>query len=246
MQSNTSRVQVNTQKINLYSSNSFNLARPLSSYSYVVVNRTILCNCRLEAKITYLLKSIGSHTDASTVLTLYIIINLAFYHYILTHTSTDCQSAYRTNYSCETTLVKLTSDILNAMEYQRATALVVLDLSAAFDTVDHGILLEILNHRFGIDGSALDWYNSYLQGRTMTVYCNGQIAKPKHLHASHSSRQLWWTWALPNLYQHDTRQHPINNWPSHICRWPWTEKLLQYRRHSSGTKCHFRPGELCM
>ena len=96
----------------------------------------------------------------------------------------DYQSAYRTNYSCEMALVKLTSDILNAMEYQRATALVVLNMSVDCDTVDHGILLEVLNHRFGIDGSALDWYNSYLQGRTMRVYCNGQIAKPKHLHAS--------------------------------------------------------------
>ena len=74
----------------------------------------------------------------------------------------DYQLAYRTSYSCETVLVKLTSDILNATEYQRATALVVLDLSVAFDTVDHGILFEVLNHRFSIDGSALDWYNSYL------------------------------------------------------------------------------------
>ena len=74
----------------------------------------------------------------------------------------DYQSAYRTNYSCETALVKLTSDISNAMEYQNVTALVVLDLSAAFNTVDHGIMLEVLNHRFGVDGSDLEWYNSYL------------------------------------------------------------------------------------
>ena len=55
------------------------------------------------------------------------------------------------------------------MEYQKAMALVVLDLSAAFDTVDHGSLLDILNHRFGVDGSALEWYNSYIQGRSITV-----------------------------------------------------------------------------
>ena len=69
----------------------------------------------------------------------------------------DYQLAYRTNYSCKMALVKLASDILNAMEYQRATALAVLKLSAAFHTVDNGILLEVLNHRFSIDGSALDW-----------------------------------------------------------------------------------------
>ena len=71
----------------------------------------------------------------------------------------DYQSAYRTCYICETALVKLTSDILNAMEYQKAMALVVLDLSAAFKSVDHGIFLEVLNHRFGVDGSALELYN---------------------------------------------------------------------------------------
>ena len=57
----------------------------------------------------------------------------------------NCKSTgYRTNYSCETVLVKLTSDILNVMKYQKAMALVVLDLGVAFDTVDHSILLEVL------------------------------------------------------------------------------------------------------
>ena len=93
----------------------------------------------------------------------------------------DYQSAYRTDYSCETALVKITSDIFNAMECQKAMALVVLDLSAAFNTVNHGILLDILNHRFGVDDSALEWYNSFLQGRSMTVYCNDSKAKRKPL-----------------------------------------------------------------
>ena len=47
----------------------------------------------------------------------------------------DYQSPYRTYYSCEMALLKLTSDILNTMEYQKAMTLVVLDLSAAFDTM---------------------------------------------------------------------------------------------------------------
>ena len=50
---------------NLVCSDSFNLARPLPSYSYVVANRIILCNCKLEAELTYLLKSIGSCIDAN-------------------------------------------------------------------------------------------------------------------------------------------------------------------------------------
>ena len=66
----------------LVCSDSFNLARPLPSYTYVVANRKILCNCRLKEELTYLLKSTGSCSDANKDLTLYFTINLAFYHYM--------------------------------------------------------------------------------------------------------------------------------------------------------------------
>ena len=56
----------------------------------------------------------------------------------------DYQSAYRKYYSCETSLVKLVNNILWAMEKQLVTVVVILDLSAAFDTVDHDLLLEVL------------------------------------------------------------------------------------------------------
>ena len=58
------------------------------------------------------------------------------------------QSAYRKNYSCETALVKLFDDILWSMEKQKVNLLVAIDLSAAFDTVDHDILIEVLNMTF--------------------------------------------------------------------------------------------------
>ena len=54
------------------------------------------------------------------------------------------QLAYRRNYSCEMALLKITNDCLWAMENQMVTALVAIDLSAAFDTVDHEILLEVI------------------------------------------------------------------------------------------------------
>ena len=56
----------------------------------------------------------------------------------------EYQSAYRQGFSCKTALVKLTNDILWAMEHQKVTAMMAIDLSAAFDTVDHDILLEVL------------------------------------------------------------------------------------------------------
>ena len=71
---------VNNKK--LIWSDSFNLARPFPSYIYVVLNRTVLCNCRLEAELTYLFKSTRSCSDANEDLTLYFMINLTFYHYM--------------------------------------------------------------------------------------------------------------------------------------------------------------------
>ena len=73
------------------------------------------------------------------------------------------QSAYRKFYSCETSLLKLTDNLLNEMENQRVSALVVMDLSAAFDTVDHKILLDVLSSQYGIEGKALKWFDTYLR-----------------------------------------------------------------------------------
>ena len=64
----------------------------------------------------------------------------------------DYQSAYRAGYSCETALVKLMSDLLWNMEHQKVTALMAIDLSTAFDTVDHDILLDVLQKNFVLDG----------------------------------------------------------------------------------------------
>jgi hypothetical protein len=59
------------------------------------------------------------------------------------------QSAYRTGYSTETALLNL-DDLLTAMESCKATALVAIDLSAAFDTVNHNFLCRVLQANFGI------------------------------------------------------------------------------------------------
>ena len=61
----------------------------------------------------------------------------------------DFQSAYWKHYSMETSLIRLTNDILWSMERQHITSLAILDLSAAFDTIDHDIPLHILEQKFG-------------------------------------------------------------------------------------------------
>ena len=81
----------------------------------------------------------------------------------------DYWSAYCPNYSCETALVKICNDILWSMESQRISALVTLDLSAAFDTVDNDILLKVLDKQFGIQDKALHWFDSYLRPRGCKV-----------------------------------------------------------------------------
>ena len=80
------------------------------------------------------------------------------------------QSAYRQYHSTETALVRVISDILGAMDNKKVTILGLLDLSAAFDCVDHDILLERLRCRFGVTGVVLAWVESFLRDRTQQVF----------------------------------------------------------------------------
>ena len=77
-------------------------------------------------------------------------------HINSSHTSNDCQSAYRKFHSIETALLKIHNDILSSMDDSRVTALTLLNLSAAFDIIDHTILLRRLGNWFGVSGKALD------------------------------------------------------------------------------------------
>ena len=79
------------------------------------------------------------------------------------------QSAYRKFHSTETALLRVRTDIIKAMDNQEITCLILLDLSAAFDTVDHTILLNRLERTFGIRGTALKWIAFFLTGRTQQV-----------------------------------------------------------------------------
>ena len=90
-------------------------------------------------------------------------------HINSSHTSNDYQSASRKFHSTETALLKIHSDILSSMDDGRVTALTLLDLSAAFDTIDHTILLSRLGNWFGVSGKALDWFKSYLTGRSQRI-----------------------------------------------------------------------------
>ena len=81
----------------------------------------------------------------------------------------SAQSGYRPHHSCETLMVRMTDDIIGEMNQKNCIALLLLDLSAAFDTIDHQVLLDKLFKQYGITGSALSWFSSYLSDRTYNV-----------------------------------------------------------------------------
>ena len=82
------------------------------------------------------------------------------------------QSAYRKFHNTETALVKITIDLLLAADDKKVSVVVLLDLSAAFDTIDHRILINRLKDDFGFDSKVLDWFFSYLNDRTQQVKIN--------------------------------------------------------------------------
>ena len=79
------------------------------------------------------------------------------------------QSAYKPGHSTETALVKVQNDILTSIDQHGVVILVMLDLSAAFDTIDHDILFSRMENTLGITGQALAWFKSYLSGRTLRI-----------------------------------------------------------------------------
>ena len=85
----------------------------------------------------------------------------------------DQPSAYRKEFSTETLLLKVRNDLLMSMNKQHVTLLVLLDLSAAFDPIDHKMLIDLLKTRYGITNVPLRWFESYLENRAQRVVVNG-------------------------------------------------------------------------
>jgi len=96
------------------------------------------------------------------------------------------QSAYRQHDSTETAVTKVYNDLLRAADSGLVYALCLLDLTAAFDTVDHDLLLLRLERQFGLRGVPLLWFASYLRCRSYRVW-----------HGGCTSRTFWIVCSVP-------------------------------------------------
>ena len=134
----------------------------MSLANYLPVNNLLFLSKIVEKAI---LKQLQSHIDEHQLLT-----------------SRLC--GYRPGYSTESVILKITNDALHSMDLQCVTPLVAINLSAAFDTVNHSIMLLVLEHRFGITKNALNWFCEYLCNRSIVMEINGMISRELALSCS--------------------------------------------------------------
>ena len=98
-----------------------------------------------------------------------IVANRLQAHIKNNHLSNPLQSAYTKHHSTESALLKLHNDIIISMDKCEVTALTLLDLSAAFDTIDQATLTDRLSDWYGISDQAQIWFSFFLQNRHQSV-----------------------------------------------------------------------------
>jgi hypothetical protein len=147
-------------------------------------------SCLKTAYITPMLKKEG--LDPNTLKHYRPVSNLAFLgklmervvskqitEHMTKHNIQDpLQSAYKPRHGTESALIKIKNDIDMALDHGNGTLLILLDLSAAFDTLHHSILLQRLSAVVGIQGSALKWIESYLSNRSQFVTIRDNKSHP--------------------------------------------------------------------
>ena len=115
--------------------------------------------------------------------------------------SLPLQSAYKACHSTETAMVKVVNDLQMAVDRDGGAVLVLLDLSAAFDTLDHQLILQNLEHQIGLNGTALTWFESYLANRKQLVKIGSASSQPKDLTYGVPQGSVLW----PTLFSLYTR-----------------------------------------
>ena len=99
-----------------------------------------------------------------------VVYNRVYNFLIKTGQICDTQYGFRSNHSCEHAVAQLVGTVLKNLENKRTTISVMLDLSKAFDTIEHSIMIQKLE-LYGVRGICVEWFKSYLQHRQMRVRC---------------------------------------------------------------------------
>ena len=145
-----------------------------SNYSHALV-KPLLKNQSLDPEILKNYRPVSNLSFLSKILEK-VVARRLFSYMSKNNLHEKMQSAYRTAHSTESALLRVQNDILRQLDNQHGVILVLLDLSSAFDTIDHNNLFELLENRFGVRGSALRWIKSYLGNRSSSVYINNCLS----------------------------------------------------------------------
>jgi len=152
------------------------------------------------------------------------------------------QSGFKKGHSTETALLSVTEALRITKAASKSSVLILLDLSAAFDTMNHQILLSSLSS-LGITGTSLHWFESYLRDRSFRVIWRAEVTKAHQLTTGDLQGSI-----LLHLH-HITETHHICTWfilPL-ICWWHTALPFISTRwSHSSCTYLKLSGGYLCM
>ncbi|KAL0163779.1 hypothetical protein M9458_039532, partial [Cirrhinus mrigala] len=131
------------------------------------------------------------------------------------------QSGFRSRHSTESALLRVHNDILGALDSKSSVVLVLLDLTAAFDTVDHAVLISRLQHIVGLQGMVLRWFSSYLANRIFSVMLNNFSSSPTPLSSGVpqgsilDDLQIY----LPVVLSNSSALDPLHNCIHNIRQW---------------------------
>ena len=167
-----------------------------------------------------------------------------FPHVSISPSFCPLQSAYRKFHSTETALLKLTNDIMETIDSGKITIQTALDMSAAFDTLDHTTLLHRLQHTFGLSGYVISWIRSYLTNRTSFVKIDSSSSPNTTICTG--VPQGFCPWPTPLRSLHITCRQCHKSWPVRYqqhcilssVRW-WHSAVYRYKHVYARTSSRF-------
>ena len=169
------------------------LLQPITQIVNTSLRTGVVPRCFKQAVITPLLKKpsldkeiLKNYRPVSNLSYISKVLERIVAHKVQTYIQENnlhdvMQSAYRPYHSTETALLKIHNDVMIALDEGNEIILLLLDLSSAFDTVDHTVLLKRLECSFGISGKVLSWFSSYLDHRQQSVTIGDSQSQPQPL-----------------------------------------------------------------